>query len=32
MFTKRQKILLVALCVVAVFVGTQLPHYLPWGW
>ena len=32
MFTKRQKILLVALCVVAVFVGTRLPHYMPWGW
>ena len=32
MFTKRQKILLVALCAVAVIVGTQLPHYLPWGW
>lgn len=32
MFTKRQKILLIALCVAAVFVGTRLPHQLPWGW
>lgn len=32
MFTKRQKILLVALCALAIFVGSKLPYTLPWGW